>query len=641
VSEFHAETVEGAAVDDVAAALAQVVAQLPGGGEVRDGQREMAEAVAGAMARNRHVVVQAGTGTGKTLAYLVPAIVSGQRTVVATATKALQDQLVGKDLPFLAKHLRIPFTFANLKGRANYLCMQRAREVLESQKRSSDGTQLDLGVDPLADRAPRDELIKLIEWATTADTGDRADLVFEPSPQSWTALSVSSRECPGRTRCPSGDACFAERARDAAQAADVVVVNTHLYGLDIATGGAVLPEHDIVVFDEVHQLEEVISSTAGIELGGSAFTGLSRSVKAVVADDRLIDDLASTAGQVNDALEPHHDRRVRALDDALIAVVTIGRARTERALAALRKIETTNEDAAARKTRAVRSATSMLEELDAVMQIPESDVAWVEGPPQGRRLKIAPVDVAPTLANRWPTVTAIMTSATVPSNLGIRVGLPVDGYDSLDVGSPFDYENHALLYCAAHLPDPRNDEYEAAMYDELEALITAAGGRTLALFTSWRAMHAAVAELTDRLAFPILDQSSLPKPALVAAFANEEKACLFATMGFWQGVDVPGPTLSLVTIDRIPFPRPDEPLYQAKRERARQYAFAQVDLPRATTLLAQGAGRLIRTADDKGVVAVLDPRVATARYRWDIVNALPPMRRTKDRTEVEAFLREL
>jgi ATP-dependent DNA helicase DinG len=206
------------------------------------------------------------------------------------------------------------------------------------------------------------------------------------------------------------------------------------------------------------------------------------------------------------------------------------------------------------------------------------------------------------------------------------------------VGSPFEYERQALLYCAAHLPDPRNARYEAAMHDELAWLIETAKGRTLALFTSWRAMHAAAAAMRARVAYPVLSQDELPKPALLARFSEEESSCLFATMGFWQGVDVPGPALSLVVIDRIPFPRPDEPLQSARRERAGRNGFAAVDLPRAATLLAQGAGRLIRAATDRGVVAVLDPRLASAGYRWELVRALPPMRRTRQRDDVAAFL---
>jgi ATP-dependent DNA helicase DinG len=622
---------------DALAALDAVVAALPGGGEARPGQRDMAAAVEGAISGGRHLVVQAGTGTGKTLAYLVPAILSGRRTVVATATKALQDQLVNKDLPFLAAHLDRTFSYASLKGRANYLCLQRAKEVL-----GGDDEQLAMpGVDALADRAPRAELLRLIEWATETATGDRADLLFEPSVNAWTALSVSARECPGASRCPIGHACFAERARADAAEADVVVVNTHLYGMHLATGGGVLPEHDIVIFDEAHQLEEVISATAGIELTGGSFTALARTMKAIIADDRLIADLDASAGQLTDALAVHHGRRIRGLDEVLAAAVDVGRGRVDRALAALRSITSDAGETANRKMRAVKAASALAEELATVAAVPETDVSWVEGPRHAPRLRIAPIDVAPVLDLLWQGVTAVLTSATIPRSLPIKLGLPSDGHDQLDVGSPFDYGANAMLYCAAHLPDPRADGYEAAMHAELEALILAAGGRTLALFTSWRAMEAAVAELRPRLPFPVLDQTSLPKPALVKAFADDPSACLFATMGFWQGVDVSGATLSLVTIDRLPFPRPDEPLLQARRERARQGAFALVDLPRATTLLAQGAGRLIRSATDRGVVAVFDPRLATARYRWEIVNALPPMQRTRERAEVERFLESL
>ncbi|MEY2461384.1 MAG: ATP-dependent helicase DinG [Acidimicrobiaceae bacterium] len=593
----------------------------------------MAQAVADAITNKRHLVVQAGTGTGKTLAYLVPAILSGKRIVVATATKALQDQLVGKDLPFLAAHLDRPFTYSSLKGRANYLCLQRAREVLGGDEQLSIS-----GVDPLADRAPRSELLALIEWGTETESGDRAELVFEPSTNAWAALSVSARECPGMARCPIGSACFAERARATAAEADVVVVNSYLYGMHLAHGKAVLPEHDIVVFDEAHQLEEVISSTAGIELSGGSFTALARSVKAIIADERLVADLEASAGQLTDALATHHGQRIRSLDEVLTAAVEVGGGRVERALAALRTVKSDVEEVANRKLRATMMAMSLGVELATVAAVPEGDVSWVEGPRHAPRLRVAPIDVAPVLEELWGEVTAVLTSATIPRTLPIRLGLPPDDHEQLDVGSPFDYGANALLYCAAHLPDPRADGYEAAMHNELEALILAAGGRTLALFTSWRAMDAAVLALRERVPFPVLDQNSLPKPALVKAFSDDPTACLFATMGFWQGVDVRGETLSLVTIDRLPFPRPDEPLLQARRERAREGAFAMVDLPRAATMLAQGVGRLIRSATDRGVVAVFDPRLATARYRWEIVNALPPMRRTRERAEVEAFL---
>jgi ATP-dependent DNA helicase DinG len=235
----------------------------------------------------------------------------------------------------------------------------------------------------------------------------------------------------------------------------------------------------------------------------------------------------------------------------------------------------------------------------------------------------------------------VLCSATIPTSLGARVGLPAAEFDELDVGSPFDYERHALLYCAVHLPDPRTPRFATAVHDELAALITAAGGRTLALFTSWKAMDAAAEAVRTRVEVPILTQRDLPKTALVKAFSEDEKACLFATAGFFQGVDIPGRTLSLVVIDKIPFPRPDDPLLAARRELLGAAAFGQIDLPRATMLLAQATGRLIRTSTDRGVVAVMDPRLGTANYRWDIIRALPPMRRTRHRAEAEDFLREI
>ena len=272
----------------------------------------------------------------------------------------------------------------------------------------------------------------------------------------------------------------------------------------------------------------------------------------------------------------------------------------------------------------------------------DDDVAWVDGGARAPSLRVSPIDVGPLLAEQlWGTVTGILTSATVPVGLTERLGLPAGGSDELDVGSPFDYRDHALLYVARSLPDRRRPESEPALHDELSTLIAAAGGRTLALFTSWRAMNAAVDALRDRLDVPVLAQSDLPKPLLVEAFRDDESACLFATLGFWQGVDIPGRTLSLVTIDRIPFPRPDEPVLQARRDRAGAAAFSTVDLPRAGTLLAQGAGRLIRSASDRGVVAVFDNRLATAGYRGALLARVPPMRRTLDRAEVVAFLQTI
>jgi ATP-dependent DNA helicase DinG len=295
--------------------------------------------------------------------------------------------------------------------------------------------------------------------------------------------------------------------------------------------------------------------------------------------------------------------------------------------------------AGAATTRAVLAAGHLASDVATASHVGPDQVAWAEGLPHTPVLKVAPLDIGPMLADSlWARATVILTSATIPPGIGRRLGVAQGATDELDAGSPFPYATNALLYCAAHLPDRRREDAETALHTEIGALIEAAGGRTLALFTSWRAMEGAADALRGRLPFRLMTQSDLPKQALVEAFSSDETSCLFATMGFWQGVDVPGPALSLVVIDRIPFPRPDEPLLQARRERFGSAAFREVDLPRAATLLAQGTGRLIRSATDRGVVAVLDARLAKASYRWELVRALPPMTRTRHRSDVTAFL---
>jgi ATP-dependent DNA helicase DinG len=326
------------------------------------------------------------------------------------------------------------------------------------------------------------------------------------------------------------------------------------------------------------------------------------------------------------------------------------RGRVERALEALRAVpgasgdapERAGDDASARAVRARQAATSLLDDIDAIAEPRDDQVLFVTGPERSPLLRLAPLDVAALLRDRlWSRRPAVLTSATLAPGFGARLGLPQRPDELLDVGSPFDYPANAVVYCAARLPRPTDPRWADAAIEELAALVDAAGGRTLALFTSYRAMHRARDALQTRLPYPLLAQGDLPKPALVERFANDPETSLFATMSFWQGIDVPGPSLSLVTIDRLPFPRPDDPLLQARREHAGPGAFEVIDVPRAATLLAQGVGRLIRTATDRGAVAVLDPRLATARYGPKIVATLPRMRRTKDRAEIERFLREL
>lgn len=620
--------------DPVRSALQRVTAALPTA-EDRPGQAQMAESVGKAIQRERHLIVAAGTGTGKTLGYLVPALVAGKRTVVATATKALQDQLAGKDLPFLEQHLGRPFDWAVLKGRSNYVCLQRLRELSQAGEGQLELEEMS--------GTTKVEIKRLAEWAGTTRTGDLADLDWSPSDAATRAVTVSSDECPGATRCPLGQPCFAEGARARAQAADVIVVNMHLYGLDVAAGGVILPEHDVVIVDEAHQLEDIMSDTVGVQLAPGRFATVAGTVRRVVDDPTTVGAIAESAQLLRDVLGPHAGQRLpHPLPDAVQTALVTARGRVDAALAVLRKIETDNEEAKQRRLRAQQMATRTIEAIDVAIGQHEGYVAFVSGSPESPRLEIAPLDVGPVLADGvWAHRTAILTSATVPSSLAARVGLDPSKVDQLDVGSPFDYEHHGLLYCALHLPDPRSPQRAAATHEEIAALITAAGGRTLALFTSWKAMDEAAAAVRLKVTQPIITQRDMPKNALVKAFAEDEETCLFATAGFFQGVDIPGRTLSLVIIDRIPFPRPDDPLLSARRELLGPAAFAEMDIPRASMLLAQATGRLIRTATDRGVVAVLDPRLGKANYRWDIVKALPPMKRTRHRADAEAFLRDL
>lgn len=621
--------------DHMVAQLVRLVGELAGGGEVRPGQEKMAVAITEAIDNERHLIVEAGTGTGKSLAYLVPIIESGKRVVIATATKALQDQLATKDLPFVQKHLKRDFTWAVLKGRSNYLCLQRLREA-------QSGAEGQLEIDDVSPQI-KAEVRRLLEWSGVTATGDPTELDWAPSSRAWQLVSTTADECPGAQKCPMGDPCLAEAARRRAAIADVLVVNTHLYGTHLASGGVVLPDHDVVVFDEAHQLEDTITDTSGASLGPGRFLNLARLVRLVLADDTLVSELAGAATLLTNSLLPFVDKRLpRPLPAGIVDGLMTIRGRLDKAQGELRAIDSEIGDVAQRKLRAQRAVMSVINDIDTALTYATGMVAWVEGPADRAQLALAPIDVGPVLHQGvWTVRTAILTSATIPLGLVARVGLPPEKTDELSVESPFDYATNGMLYCATHLPDPRQPAFARAVHDELEALITAAGGRTLALFTSWKAMDAALEALRPRLPFKLLGQRDLPKPALIAEFKSDPSICLFATAGLFQGIDIPGETLSLVTIDRLPFPRPDDPLLDARREAAGADAFRLVDLPRATTMLAQAAGRLIRSVHDQGVVAIFDPRLNKAGYRWDVVHALPPMKRTRHRAEAEAFLHHL
>jgi ATP-dependent DNA helicase DinG len=551
----------------------------------------------------------------------------------------LQDQLAKHDLPVLSSALTPiigrEITWAVLKGRNNYLCAQRIAEIREPKQHKLDLQELSVQV--------KSDIDKLVAWSETTSTGDSGDLSWSPRDAAWRHVSIGSDECPGASRCPSGDTCFAERARDYASVADVIVVNTHIYGLDVATDGALLPEHDVVIFDEAHQLEDVISASVSMAISPGTIQHVINALRSIVRDDALTGSLQQLATELGGYLVGDIDKRVPLpLPDDIQDVLARLRLKIDEAVSGLQAISSNDESAKQRILRGQMLSNRLIDVIDGSLTAGKRTVAFVSGTKERPVLELAPLHVGPSLQSGvWSKRTAILTSATIPLAMPARVGLEEEEVDAIDVGSPFDYENSAILYCAKHLPLPNDARRDEAVHDELEKLINAAQGRTLALFTTYRAMHAAADEMTRRLEYKIWRQDDLPKMALVDAFSSEESSCLFATAGFFQGVDVPGQTLSLVVIDKIPFPRPDDPLLSARRDEIGKTSFSEIDIPLAATQLAQAAGRLIRSRKDTGVVAILDPRLATKGYGKKLVSTLPPMKRTIDFAEVAQFLKSI
>lgn len=625
--------------------LQAVVRQLPAG-EAREGQLDMCAAVAEALASGRHLVVEAGTGVGKSLAYLVAAVLSGRRVVVATARKPLQDQLMRKDIPFLAGALGVDVDAALLKGRSNYLCLAKLAEA-------TGGGQGEL----IDDGGRRADLVRLEDWAETPGAGDLGDAPLPLDRALRSMVTVGARECPGAAVCEHGEACLAEHALERARQARLVVTNIDLYCFDMAVGGAILGEHEAVVIDEAHELEAIATRTFGLELGRGRLAWLAGQLRGLLvqgateprrleaAGERLAGALGAYAGRAVDLSDPELADALAGVDDAVAGAGEV-----------LRRLPPDAADG--RRQRAVQAGSSLLEDVRVARAPRPGDVAWVPGG-NDPVLRVAAVDVGPALAElAYARRTVILTSATLSVGgdlepMARRIGLRPELLASADarpgphasrrVSSPFRYREQAVLYCAAHLPDPRRapERFDSAAIEELAALVAAAGGRTLALFTSHRMLRLAADALRTRFDWAVLEQQGPPEPGLIERFREDERACLLATMGYWQGVDVPGRSLSLVAIDRLPFPPPGDPLLDARRRAAAMEGrnpFESVDLPLAATMLAQGAGRLVRASTDRGVVAVLDKRLARAAYRRALLDSLPPMRRSVDGEEVRRFL---
>ena len=662
---------------EAVALLAKVVAAT--GGTQRSGQDDMAAAVAEAVQDGRHLLVQAGTGTGKSWGYLVPAVAAavrrGRGVVVATSTLALQGQLVRQDLPRLAdaveKSLGRRPTWQLVKGRNNYVCAHRlaggsaaeedSMSFFEEDTSGGARTSLELQVS------------RVREWAEGTSSGDRDELVPGVSDRAWRAVSVTARECLGAARCPVAAECFSEQARTRAREVDVVVTNHAMLAIDATDNRKTLPQHDVVVVDEAHDLLDRVTAALSREVTVASVRAVAGAARRAGCSAGDVGDLEHCADSLEVALEDLPPGRLidgapPALQDALLLLATATRS-------ALRTLPKDPDAAAAAGVQTARAGllehAGVAERLGGV-PVPSDageleggteaaddtadapvgeDVVWVEADERrGRVLRAAPLNVAGLLRSRlFDARTVVATSATLTGPGGFdalarRLGLGQGGWRGLDVGSPFDYGRQAILYVAAHLPAPGRDGHGDPLHDELVALVEAAGGRTLGLFSSRRAATAAAEVVRTRTDLPVLLQGEDVVPTLVKQFAADPRTCLFGTLGLWQGVDVPGPSCSLVVLDRVPFPRPDDPLSQARSEavdRAGGSGFMTVSVAQAATLLAQGAGRLVRSGEDRGVVAVLDPRVATKRYGSALIAALPPFWRTTDREVVLGALRRL
>jgi ATP-dependent DNA helicase DinG len=635
--------------------LGAAVAAL--GGQERPGQVAMAEAVAEAMDKRRHLLVQAGTGTGKSLAYLVPALLHHDRVVVATATLALQHQLVERDIPALfgaaKEHFGEKGTYAVLKGRSNYACLHRVREGVPDDQ----GTLVDLPQGSVGA-----EVVALREWiedeAKERGTGER-DHAPRHTDRVWRQVSVSHRECLGAAKCPYGAECFAERAKERASRSQLIVTNHSLLAIDAIEGVPMIPEYDVAVIDEAHELVSRVTQAATDELSPAEIERTSRRAGRHVEGSEA-DDLGDAGERLRDAIDAgpvgRIDRMPEQLGDALVLVRDAARA----LVSAFPKDP--GDDAGI--TQAKGWAQELFKTAERMAAGSEKDVLWIterERNRGGSHLSVAPLEVAgPMREKLLAEKTAIFTSATlklggdfdaVATSLGLspadRVteGSPRGKWAGLDVGSPFDYTQQAILYVARHLPQPGRDGLTRAHLDEITELVDAADGRTLGLFSSRRAAEAAAEHVREALPhLTTLAQGDAQLPELSRQFVGDPHTNLFGTLSLWQGLDVPGETCQLVIIDRIPFPRPDDPLMSARQraaDKAGANGFMTVAATHAALLLAQGSGRLIRTTTDRGVVACLDPRLVTARYGSFLRASLPPMWQTDDPAVVRKALTRL
>lgn len=612
--------------------------------EYRPEQLQMARSVEKAFNERGYLLAEAGTGTGKTLAYLVPALLSGRRVVVSTATKTLQEQIFFKDLPLLRERMGLSFEAVYLKGRSNYLCLHRY-----------DAFQKD---PQFATREEGRYWKHLQTWASRTETGDRSELELPESFSAWGRLSTTSDTCLG-SKCPVYENCFVTRVRRAAESADLLVVNHHLFFADLALRGrgqrgeGVLPQYEAVIFDEAHALEDAAGSHFGHAVSSFRLEDLVRDALGTLPTTdsrfgmlsslvvRLRTHSEALFSQAPRVLGLHENEGAVALKPEKLALLSGSIEQVKESLSALSAFTTTEREP--ELTLLTRRCAELVADLSFLEKVESNDhVYWAEARGRGVFLRASPIEISKELQERLygGVDTVVFTSATLAAEgrfdffarrMGLydEEGVPVASVRTVSVPSPFDFEQQSALYLPTHLPDPAAPGFIEAAAEEIIRLCEVTGGRAFVLFTSLRNMERAHALARNRLPYQVLLQGERPKQQLLEAF-REHPSVLFAAHSFWEGVDVPGDALSLVIIDRLPFASPGDPVVAARirqLEARGEEAFGGYQLPQAALALRQGFGRLIRTRADRGIVAMLDRRIVTKNYGRAFLTSLPPARR--------------
>ncbi|MGH9689337.1 MAG: ATP-dependent DNA helicase [Candidatus Acidiferrales bacterium] len=617
------------------------------GYEFRASQLAMARLAENAFEKHQHVIVEAGTGTGKTLAYLIPAIRSGRRVVISTATKSLQEQLFQKDVPFLQKHFAPNLKAALMKGRANFLCRQKVHQM--------EGQPVLKGIDEI------DWFAQIRDWEKVTATGDRSELTFLPDDaELWNRIDARSDLCSGQ-KCSEFNRCFITAMHQRAQEADLIIVNHHLFFADLAIRqddfGSILPEYSAVVFDEAHEIEDVASDYFGRQLSSYRFEELSRDTESMLRVLRI--DSPAVRRNVSRVRErarafferfPEREGRYPFGPAERKSFLEQNRENFDELCAAVKRIETELSALSPKPDEVIvlaRRAAEMRRELSFLLESEEkSYVYWYERRGRGVFLAATPIDVSEILREKLfeQFDTVILTSATLAVEgrfdyLKQRLGV-LPSAESVLPGE-FDYSSQALLYIPGEMPDVRNPSFAACAAREIERLLEISQGRAFCLFTSYAQMREVFERISTRVSFPLLLQGTAPRSALLDRFRTTPNAVLFATSSFWQGVDVPGSQLSCVIIDKLPFAVPSDPIVAA-RVRALmddgRNAFAEYQVPEAVLALKQGFGRLIRSKSDRGILSILDNRIRRMQYGKIFIESLPAYAVTQDLAEVARFM---